>query len=82
VLSCRYSPKNSKRQGYVSTPLRISEYLAARRELVIEEVRRMVPAHREDTGGLYELMLDYPLRPGKAIRPALSIAVCRGAGGS
>jgi geranylgeranyl diphosphate synthase type II len=49
---------------------------------VIEEVRRMVPAHREDTGGLYELMLDYPLRPGKAIRPALSIAVCRGAGGS
>jgi geranylgeranyl diphosphate synthase type II len=63
-------------------PLSIVDYLAARRELVIEEIRATIPKNRRHTAGLYDLMLDYPLRPGKAIRPALSIAVCRGAGGS
>ena len=33
------------------------------------------------SSGLYELILDYPLRGGKALRPALSIATCLGLGG-
>jgi len=41
-----------------------------------------VPSDRRDTGGLYRLMLDYPLRHGKSVRPALCIAVCRATGGS
>ncbi len=33
------------------------------------------------SNSLYELILDYPLRGGKALRPALSIATCLGLGG-
>jgi geranylgeranyl diphosphate synthase, type II len=32
-------------------------------------------------GELYELVADYPLRPGKGIRPALCLATCRAHGG-
>ena len=42
----------------------------------------MLPSDSSRTGGLYKLMLNYPLRYGKALRPALSIAVCRARGGS
>ena len=31
--------------------------------------------------GLFDLILDYPLRGGKALRPTLSIATCLGLGG-
>ena len=57
-------------------------YLKACRDLVQKELRAMMPRDSSRTGGLYELMLEYPLRPGKALRPALSIAVCRASGGS
>jgi geranylgeranyl diphosphate synthase type II len=49
---------------------------------VLNEIRAMVPTDRRNTGGLYQLMLDYPLRYGKSLRSALSIAVCRATGGS
>lgn len=60
----------------------LSGYLDQSRQLVLDEIRSVVPADRRDTGGLYGLMLDYPLRYGKSMRPALCIAVCRAAGGS
>lgn len=66
----------------MAQPSSIADYLSKRRALVVEQIQALIPRDRRHTGGLYELMLDYPLRPGKAIRPALSIAVCRGAGGA
>jgi geranylgeranyl diphosphate synthase type II len=60
----------------------LSDYLDYSRQLVLDEIRAIVPRDRHDTGGLYQLMLDYPLRYGKSLRPALSIAVCRATGGS
>jgi geranylgeranyl diphosphate synthase type II len=58
-------------------------YLEECRSLVLEEIRTLVPRGRArgPAGRLYELMLDYPLRGGKALRPALAIASCRALGG-
>lgn len=66
----------------MSQSLALSEYLDECRGLVLDEFNWIVPKDDTHTGGLYELMLDYPLRYGKALRPALSIAVCRACGGS
>ncbi len=57
-------------------------YLNRVREHVLEELREIVPADSRKTGGLYALMLDYPLRGGKSLRPALCLATCRALGGS
>lgn len=48
---------------------------------MIAELQRIVPPDNERTGGLYALMMDYPLRQAKALRPALAIATCRALGG-
>ncbi len=56
-------------------------YLEDCRGRVLDEIRRLIPADSRHTGRLYELMLDYPLRQGKALRPALCIAACRVFGG-
>ena len=57
-------------------------YLAECREVALEEIRRLLP----DSGPLYEalyrLVLDYPLRGGKGLRPALAVASCRVLGGT
>lgn len=55
-------------------------YLTQCRALVLDEMRRMVPRGRRGEG-LYELMMEYPLREAKALRPALCIATCRALGG-
>jgi geranylgeranyl diphosphate synthase type II len=60
---------------------RLTSYLDECRELVLAEIEHIIPSRRSRTGGLYDLMLDYPLRPGKALRPALCIATCRALGG-
>ncbi|HEX8440876.1 MAG TPA: polyprenyl synthetase family protein [Archangium sp.] len=57
-------------------------YLEECRTRVIEEIRRMVPAERPQAAFLYELMLEYPLREAKGLRPALCIATCRALGGT
>ena len=57
-------------------------YLEDSRELVTDRIRSILPADRRHAGDLYELMLDYPLRYGKALRPAICIAICRAQGGS
>jgi geranylgeranyl diphosphate synthase type II len=62
--------------------MHLMAYLDACREQVRAELQAMLPADTARTGGLYELMLKYPLRYGKALRPALSIAICRARGGS
>ncbi|PTL79793.1 phosphoesterase [Vitiosangium sp. GDMCC 1.1324] len=42
----------------------------------------MVPSERPQAAFLYELMLEYPLREAKGLRPALCIATCRALGGT
>ena len=57
-------------------------YLADCRQLAIDEIRRLVPADTAYGPILYDLMLDYPLRGAKGLRPALCIATCRALGGA
>lgn len=57
-------------------------YLRDARERVLREIHGILPADGPETGGLYGMMLDYPLRPAKALRPALCLAACRLFGGS
>ncbi len=59
----------------------LEAYLADCREHTLAELQRFLPEDDRHTGGLYRLMLDYPLRPAKALRPALAIATCRALGG-
>jgi len=59
----------------------IEAYLDEARDLVLDEIRLMVPRDQRGSGRLYDLMLDYPLRAAKALRPALCIASCRALGG-
>jgi geranylgeranyl diphosphate synthase type II len=51
------------------------------RTLVNDEIRRLFDHRLEHHEVLYDLILDYPLRDGKALRPTLSIAMCRARGG-
>ena len=57
--------------------MRIEPYLAECRDLVVEEIRSITPSDSRWTGGLYALVLDYPLRGAKALRPALCLATAR-----
>jgi geranylgeranyl diphosphate synthase type II len=56
-------------------------YLSECRDLVLDEIRDIVPRGRRYGSVLYDLMLAYPLRQAKALRPALCIATCRALGG-
>jgi geranylgeranyl diphosphate synthase type II len=58
----------------------LESYLDDCRALILEELRRIIPDNRYKAV-LYDLMLDYPLRHGKAFRPSLCIATCRALGG-
>lgn len=58
----------------------LKEYLSSVRDLVTEQIRRIVPKNRYSPV-LYDLVLEYPLRLGKGFRPALCIASCRAQGG-
>ena len=60
----------------------MTNYLEECRALVVEEIRRLVPRERPQAAFLYELMLEYPLREAKGLRPALCIATCRALGGT
>jgi geranylgeranyl diphosphate synthase type II len=59
----------------------LERYCAGARAATLDEIGRMVGAHGSEPE-LYRLMLDYPLRPGKALRPALCLATCRALGGA
>src|SRR5262245_5553906 len=59
----------------------LGRYLDDCRHLVTEEIQRLFDHRVEHHEVLYDLILDYPLRDGKALRPTLSIAMCRARGG-
>ena len=61
--------------------MRLDDYLKDAEAIVREELQAMLPRDSARTGNLYKLMLEYPLRHGKFLRPALSLAVCRARGG-
>jgi geranylgeranyl diphosphate synthase type II len=52
------------------------------REVVIREIRKMLPRSGRYERILYRLILDYPLREAKGLRPTLAIATCRALGHS
>ncbi len=58
----------------------LKSYLDECRALVLDEILGIVPENRYRPV-LYDLVLDYPLRAGKAFRPALCIATARALGG-
>lgn len=62
--------------------MNLTSYLNDCRALVTDEIRRIIPGDSRYQSILYDLMLDYPLREGKALRPALCISVCRALGGN
>jgi geranylgeranyl diphosphate synthase type II len=62
-------------------PLVLDDYFAACREACEGEIRRLYSPGDRKSSYLFELILDYPLRGGKALRPTLSIATCLGLGG-
>jgi geranylgeranyl diphosphate synthase, type II len=59
----------------------LEDYLAACKDECDREINRLYGSDQHRSSSLYELILDYPLRGGKALRPALSIATCLGLGG-
>lgn len=59
----------------------LDDYLALCKEACDGEIDRLYGPGERGSNGLYGLILDYPLRGGKALRPALSIATCLGLGG-
>ncbi|AKK27208.1 polyprenyl synthetase family protein [Mycobacterium sp. EPa45] len=59
----------------------LDDYLALCKDACDGEIARLYGPGEREKGGLYDLILDYPLRGGKALRPALSIAACLGLGG-
>lgn len=56
-------------------------YLRETRDEVNAEIERLFGTGIEQHQVLYDLILDYPLRGGKALRPGLAIAMCRAIGG-
>jgi geranylgeranyl diphosphate synthase type II len=64
-----------------AAPDPLEHYLAQCKQACDGEIERLYGSGRHGTSGLHQLILDYPLRGGKALRPALSIAICLGLGG-
>jgi geranylgeranyl diphosphate synthase type II len=60
----------------------LSRYMEECRQVALAEMTASLPLDGAYGDVLYRLMLDYPLREGKALRPALAIATCRALGGS
>ncbi len=61
-------------------PYPLAPYLDECRALVLDELATLLPKNASRPV-LYDLMLEYPLRAAKTLRPALCIAACRGLGG-
>jgi geranylgeranyl diphosphate synthase type II len=58
-----------------------TEYLVECREAILEAIRDLLPQQGRCRPILYDLMLEYPLRQAKALRPALCLATCAALGG-
>ncbi|WP_238305991.1 MULTISPECIES: polyprenyl synthetase family protein [Mycobacterium] len=59
----------------------LEDYLAVCKDACFGEIKRLYGPGDAHSSGLHEMILDYPMRGGKALRPALSIATCLGLGG-
>ena len=59
----------------------VDAYLADCRALALQEIHEIIPKQERYRPILYDLMLEYPLRHAKALRPGLCIATCRALGG-
>ncbi len=75
VFSATNDPAQGQGEGFAAA------YMADCRGLVLSELRALVPKAPRFKSILYDLMLDYPERSAKALRPALCIATCRALGG-
>jgi geranylgeranyl diphosphate synthase type II len=64
------------------SPPTLDAYLTACQEACEGEIRRLYAPTDRAPSALFELILDYPLRGGKALRPTLGIAMCLGLGGT
>src|SRR5689334_18316113 len=53
---------------------------AAGREAVLSEIARLARERASGVGDLCALLLDYPLRPAKALRPTLCLSVAAALG--
>src|SRR5262245_58643110 len=58
----------------------IEAFCALCRRAVLDEIRHILREHRWHDDDLDELVLEYPLRPAKALRPTLCIAAARALG--
>jgi geranylgeranyl diphosphate synthase type II len=65
----------------VTAPV-LEDYLTACQQACDGEVRRLFAPTDQAPGTLFDLVLDYPRRGGKGLRPTLGIAMCLGLGGS
>ena len=63
------------------TLLVLDDYLTACHKVCVAEIERLYSPDHRASGTLFELILDYPSRGGKAVRPTLSVATCLGLGG-
>jgi geranylgeranyl diphosphate synthase type II len=59
----------------------VDEYLKDCRQQALDEINRFLPREPGQAAGLYEMLIDYPYRPAKALRPALCIGTCLALGG-
>lgn len=75
------TPKPLDGTIFPTGPHTLEGYLALCKEACDGEIQRLYGPADPGWHGLYDLILDYPLRGGKALRPALSIATCLGLGG-
>lgn len=65
-----------------TTPTEVLEtYLAECKATCDSEIERLYGSGQQGSSSLHDLILDYPQRGGKALRPALAIAICLGLGG-
>jgi geranylgeranyl diphosphate synthase type II len=75
----RSEPRDGGPNPIACNPL--DDYLVLCKDACDGEIDRLYGADARGSNGLYDLILDYPMRGGKALRPALSIATCLGLGG-
>jgi geranylgeranyl diphosphate synthase, type II len=80
-LSTTTTPPLRKGRSALAASDMLDDYLASCKKACDGEINRLYGPDERGSNSLYELILDYPLRGGKALRPALSIATCLGLGG-
>jgi len=67
--------------GSARTQVDLGPYLEWSRHVALSAIRELVPSDPELGPALYQLVLDYPQREAKGMRPALCLATCGAFGG-